>query len=182
MCRRVRNRTGVRRAALGADPVLGPAPPLPAPAPAQPLPHGALRAPLPTSTAPPQLPHPTTRRIPSEGEATVCYIAECRVALAPCLCCSNAHADVMCASARCLIRCPSGGRGAGTRFGRPTYPTRTLLLRSQTSGGWSSMAIRSTSLVGAPTSTLALTSILCTSRRFENIPDVNLLHMVDIVG
>jgi hypothetical protein len=68
--------TGVRREALRADPVLGPGPPLPAPAPAQPLPHGALRAPLPTGAAPPQLPHPTARRLPGEGEATVCYVAE----------------------------------------------------------------------------------------------------------
>jgi hypothetical protein len=70
VCRGVRNRTGVRRAALGADPMLGQGPPLPAPAPAQPLPHGALRAPLPAGAAPPQLPHPTAQRLPGEGEAT----------------------------------------------------------------------------------------------------------------
>jgi hypothetical protein len=37
------------------------------------------------------------------------------------------------------------------------------------------MVIRSTSLVGAPTSTLAQTSILCTLRRFEMFKLVQLL-------
>lgn len=85
--------SGLPREALGADPVLGPGPPLPAPAQAKPLPHGALRAPLPARGPPPQLPHPATRRLPGEriretmeimnDESIMRCIADCCVV--PCL-------------------------------------------------------------------------------------------------
>jgi hypothetical protein len=77
-------RSGVRREALGADPVLGPGSPLPAPAPAQPLPHGALRAPLPARAAPPQLPRPAARRLPGERDHRVLH-HQCAMFVVPML-------------------------------------------------------------------------------------------------
>jgi hypothetical protein len=68
---------------------------------------------------------------------------------------------------RAMLRYPSGGREAGTRCGRPTYPIPTLPLRNQTRDGWSSMVITTTSLVGSPTSTLVPTSTSHTLLRFE---------------